>query len=158
MAGDDQWIAIACATDEHWQALREILADVIPADGLDTLAERKAREDQLDAVLATWTAESEPFALQARLIEAGIPAHVLLNAQTSFSDPQYQHRQHFISVPHSIAGDSVVENTRFRLHGTPAVIDRGPPATGEHNVEVLMEVLGYDGDKVADVLASLCME
>ena len=63
-----------------------------------------------------------------------------------------------MEVNQSVAGDTVVEASRFKLHGSPSVIQRGPPATGEHNIEVLTEVLGYDDEKLADVLSSLCME
>lgn len=158
VAGDDTWIAIACATDAHWQSLVALMGDAAPPGDLETLAARKTREDELEAALAAWTATQAPAVLEQQLIEAGVPAHVLLNSATSFKDPQYKHRQHFIRVPHSAVGEAIVESTRFHLHGTPADIRRGPPSLGEHNVEILTDVLGYDMDKTADVLASLCME
>ncbi len=154
----DVWIAIACANDDHWRRLRAQLGSSAPADPLATLAERKAREEELEVLLAAWTAAHDPETLQTTLIDAGVPAHIVHTSQTAWEDPQYRHRQHFVEVPHTAVGSAVVEGTRFKLHGTPARIHRGPPATGEHNIEVLTDVLGYDLDKVADVLASLCME
>lgn len=158
VAGDDKWIALTCASDEHWGSLKALLGDVLPDDSLDTLAQRKACEDELDSIISAWTQHQGPDELQTRLINAGIPAHVVNNSETAWSDPQFVHREHFVTVSSQVAGEVAIENTRFHLQGTPAAIDRGPASTGEHNVQVLMDVLGYDGDKVADVLASLCME
>ena len=55
-------------------------------------------------------------------------------------------------------GEVIVEGTRFKLSRTPARIQRGHPALGEHSAEVLFEILGYDADRAADVYASLAME
>ena len=55
-------------------------------------------------------------------------------------------------------GDFVVEGTRFKLSRTPGRTLHANPELGEHSVQVLMEILQYDGDKIADVLASLAME
>ncbi len=158
VAGDDVWMAIACATQAQWRALAGLLGERVPADRLTTLADRKASEDELDDALAAWTATQQPQQLQADLIAAGVPAHIVQNSEMTWHDPQLEHRQHFINVPHATTGDVIVEGTRFHLHGTPAVIERGPPATGEHNIQVLAEILNYDDDKIADVLSSLCME
>ncbi|MEM7080317.1 MAG: CoA transferase [Pseudomonadota bacterium] len=157
VAGDDVWIAIACATDAQWQSLRLMMGDAASAE-LAELSERQADEDALDKALAGWTRDQDPDALQERLIAAGIPAHIVQNSQRSWEDPQLRHREHFLSLPHSAVGDTIVEGTRFHLQGTPAHITRSSPATGEHNIEVLSDVLGYDDDKIADVLSSLCME
>ena len=158
VAGDDKWIAIACATDQQWQSLSALLDEIQLNDALDTLEARKAHEDELEAIISNWTTTQDGNALQDKLIACGIPAHVLHNSETAWSDTQFAHRQHFITVPQSAVGEVVVESTRFHLQGTPAVIETGPPTTGEHNIELLTNVLGYDDDKVADVLASLCME
>lgn len=155
VAGDDVWIAIACADDTQWQTLSELLGI---AGHWPTLAERKANEPKIEQLLSDWTQTQSGAELQDQLTKNGIAAHLVQTAAMTWQDPQYAHRQHFVQLPQAAVGDVIVESTRFQLHGTPAVIERGPPATGEHNIEVLMEILNYDADKVADVLASLCME
>ena len=156
VAGDDRWIAIACQDDEAWQSLSQLLPEIEAETG--SLAARQAIEDQLDAVLTEWCAGQDGAELQATLIAAGIAAHVVQDSQMCSADEQYQYRGHFVTLPQAVSGEVVVESSRFQLHGTPSVIKRGPPATGEHNIEVLTEVLGYDEDRLADVLSSLCME
>ncbi|MEM7098449.1 MAG: CoA transferase [Pseudomonadota bacterium] len=158
VAGEDTWIAIACESDEQWEALKNLMGDAAPDGDLAQLSDRRQHEDTLDDAMAAWTNNFAPEDLEKDLISAGIPAHTVQNSERCWNDPQLKHRNHYVTVPQSIAGDTIVENTRFHLLGTPAAISRGAPATGEHNIEVLMEILGYDEDRLADVLASLCME
>jgi crotonobetainyl-CoA:carnitine CoA-transferase CaiB-like acyl-CoA transferase len=108
--------------------------------------------------ISDWTGAQDEDDLVASLIAAGIAAHVVQKARDCMDDPQLKHRSHFITTTHSTVGDVVLENSRFRLSKTPAVIERAGPDMGEHNVEVLTEILGYDMDKVADIFASLTME
>ena len=80
------------------------------------------------------------------------------NSQECVDDPQLLHRRHFVAVPHSLTGEMVVENTRSALSRTPSRVERAGPTLGEHNVQVLQDILGYDDERVADVFASLAME
>ena len=153
-AGEDEWIAIVCQDEVAWDALKRMLD--LPE--LPAFADRKDREDELNNLIEAWTATQDGPALQSKLIDAGIAAHVVQDSRMCWSDPQYKHRGHFVTVPQAVAGGMVVEASRFQLQSTPSVIQRGPPATGEHNIDVLTEILGYDEDRLADVLSSLCME
>ena len=74
------------------------------------------------------------------------------------ADPQNVSRDHFIRAQQSSAGDLLLESSRYRFSRTPAAVTRAGPDQGEHNFEVLAEVLGYDGDRIADIYASLAME
>ena len=57
-AGDDQWIAIACQSDQQWKALCALLGrpDLADDPGLTSAAGRLARADEVDAELARSTA------------------------------------------------------------------------------------------------------
>lgn len=155
--GDDRWIAIACQSDEAWHALRGLAGLPDDAD-LATSRGRKARETELEALLGAWTRDREPAELEQRLIDAGVAAHVVQNSSECWTDPQLAAREHFVTVTHATLGEMVLEGTRFKLSRTPAKIERAHPALGEHNAEVLLEILGYDTDRAADVFASLAME
>jgi len=73
-AGDDAWIAIACRDDDDWRRLRALMGEPEWTRGLDTVAGRRAVEDDLDRRLAAWTATQERYALADRLARAGAPA------------------------------------------------------------------------------------
>jgi benzylsuccinate CoA-transferase BbsF subunit len=93
-----------------------------------------------------------------RLQNEGVAAHVVQNSPEFAADPQVAHRGHFVEVPHAKQGTTVVEGTRFRLSRTPAKVTHGAPTFGEHTFDVLTELLGYDGDRIADLAAAELLE
>jgi benzylsuccinate CoA-transferase BbsF subunit len=153
--GDDRWIALACNTEDQWRALCQELEAVGLMDDarFGTFAARSLNRAQLDAALGQLTSKLEPHALEQRLQKAGVPAHVVQNTYDLTADPQFAHRGHFVEAPHSTLGKTWVENSRFQLSRTPAQIERSAPALGEHNQYVLEEILKYDEDRIAELVA-----
>ena len=141
-AGDDRWIAIACRNDED----RAQLAAEI---GFDDLSE--------DAI-AAWTSTQEAEAAMESLQARHVPAHVVSNTDECVADPQLAHRNHFVEVEHAKQGTTFVEGTRFVMSRTPAVITHGAPTFGEHTFDILTDVLGYDGDRIAELAAAQLLE
>ena len=158
--GEDKWIAVACQNDAAWQAMCQVMSldDLAADEALASVTGRKEREEELEDRMSAWTEANDAHTTQDLLIEAGVAAYVVQNAVDCIADPQNVARGHFISVEHSTVGEMKLENSRYRLSRTPAFVTRAGPNQGEHNFEVLSEVLGYDDDKIADVYASLAME
>jgi len=73
---DQRWIAIACFSDEEWQALVEAMGK--PEWAVDakfaTLEGRKANEAELETQIGTWTADKDAYELIEHP-EAGLCAH-----------------------------------------------------------------------------------
>ncbi|WP_420624496.1 CaiB/BaiF CoA transferase family protein [Candidatus Poriferisodalis sp.] len=146
---DDNWIAIACVDDAQWQSLaaqmgRSDLADL-------TLAERHERHDDLDSVISAWIRGQDGMALMYRLQDVGVAAHIVQNSPEYTADPQIIHRGQQVEVPHAKQGTTVVDGSRFVLSRTPAGVTYGGPTLGEHSFEILTDVLGYDGDRIAEL-------
>jgi crotonobetainyl-CoA:carnitine CoA-transferase CaiB-like acyl-CoA transferase len=151
-AGDDEWIAVVCEHDAQWRTLAEMI-------GRDDLAElgvddRRARAAEIDAALAEWTATRSPADAQEVLVGRGVPAHAVQNSGECATDPQLIHLGHFVTLPHSEHGTIVVEASRVDLSATPAEVRSSPPILGEHTVEVLTAVLGYDDDRLGELFAA----
>ena len=62
-----------------------------------------------------------------------------------------------MTVPHTGLGDMVVEGSRFKLSRTPGGPRHAGPELGEHNAEVLKDILGYDDERIANAFASLAV-
>ncbi len=154
--GDDDWVALACETDTQWAALVGVLGRGDLA-GLDT-AERLARSAELDELIASFTSGREPVELHTLLQAAGVPAHHVQNSPEVTTDPQLLHRDHFHEVPHEIYGHSWAEQYGFRLSRSDGTPERAGPLWGEHNFEILTEILGYDGDQVAELVIAEVLE
>ena len=158
--GVDRWIAIACTDDDCWRALCEVAGfdDLAGQRDLDSTAGRRQREDELEERIAAWTSMHVGEDIQSQLVERGIATYVVQDGVECMADPQNVERGHFIRLPQASVGEVMIENSRYRLSRTPARVERAGPDQGEHNVEVLSEVLGYDSDRIADIYASLAME
>ncbi|MEL7155433.1 MAG: CoA transferase [Actinomycetota bacterium] len=155
-AGDDNWIAISCTSDDTWRALcrameRRDLADL-------SVEERRARHDELDEILSAFTTGRDGVALMNDLQAAGVAAHIVQNSVELQADPQLQHRQHLVEVAHAKQEITTVEGSRFQMSRTPAVVDRGGPTFGEHTFEILTGTLAYDGDRIAELAAAELLE
>lgn len=149
-SGDDRWVAVGCETDEEWAALAAIIgrADLAHL----TVAERVDRRDEIDALLSAWTANQSDASAEATLIAAGVAAHRVQNSPECFADPQLIDREHFVTVEHPVHGSVVIEASRFRLSATEGSLSRSGPLLGEHNQQVLSELLGYDDDRIASLV------
>ena len=89
--GDDEWLAVACATDAQWYSLHRVLEEVDGNGELNSdwsLAERTAHRALIDALLAQWTGVRNKQIAEAQLLEAGVPAGAVNNAQEMVTDAQ----------------------------------------------------------------------
>ncbi len=153
-AGEDQWVAVACRDDADWAALAALLG----RDDLAALttAERLARSDELDGIVAAWTAARGPDAAADAAIAAGVPAHAVQNSGECWTDPQLG--DHWVTLPHPDHGAIIVEGSRIALSDTPAQVVGVPPLLGQDTVEVLLGHLGYDDARLGDLFAVSALE
>jgi benzylsuccinate CoA-transferase BbsF subunit len=156
--GDDAWVAVACETDWHWQALAGLLGGgAVALAGLGA-ADRLARRRELDELIAPWTAARSAADATAELQAVGVPAHPVANSPEMVTDPHLAHRGHYVQVPHGRLGTTWMEGSRAVLSRTPAVMRRAGPTFGEDVMDILAETLGYDEDRIADLAAAGILE
>jgi crotonobetainyl-CoA:carnitine CoA-transferase CaiB-like acyl-CoA transferase len=86
-----------------------------------------------------------------------VPAHPLDAAAELAVDPQLDHRGHWMAVEHAIHGRITIEGQRVKIEGSPQV-PKAAPSLGEHAYEVLSELLGYDGERIAELAAAEVLE
>jgi crotonobetainyl-CoA:carnitine CoA-transferase CaiB-like acyl-CoA transferase len=161
--GNDSWIAIGCATDEQWSALRELIApsESTTSDeelstalrGLDTLAQRLEKQDTLDRIIARWTRSFNSGELERLLQSRGIPASKVANGEDLQNDPQLQWRRHIVEVDHPTLGRVPVERSSYILSRTPDRISRSSPVLGGDTSYVLENILGYSRSRIEDLTA-----
>jgi crotonobetainyl-CoA:carnitine CoA-transferase CaiB-like acyl-CoA transferase len=149
--GED-WIAIAVATDAQWAALCGVLGWSPSADGLDHAAARLAKAALLDERLARRTADWSGAELEAPLVGAGIAAALVLNGDDVARDAQLAARGHFLEIPHPDGGTTAIEGARVLLSESPAQPGREVPTLGRDNDRILREILGYDDERVSEVV------
>jgi crotonobetainyl-CoA:carnitine CoA-transferase CaiB-like acyl-CoA transferase len=81
-----------------------------------------------------------------------VAAHAVQHSAEVVADPQLVHRGTPVRVPHPTLGHVWVEGTQARWSRTqPAPAFAGPPL-GHHTEHVLAELLGYDAERIADLV------
>jgi len=114
-------------------------------------ADRVARRDTLVPAIAEalMTAGTEHWV--AALESAGVPCGPINRIDQVFADPQVQARGLSRTLRHPLAGGIPTVPSPIRLDGEAACADQAPPTLGADTEAVLREVLGVDGDELAEL-------
>ena len=150
-AGDDDWVIIACETEEEWQAMVGLIGPgswaADPRFG-DREGRREHRE-ALDRKLSEWTRTQTARQAFRRLQEAGVAAGIPMSGEDLYYDLHLRERGHVVEIDEPPWG-------RVGHHGLPGVPSRSrasaaapAPWIGAHNDYVLGQVLGLTAEEVA---------
>lgn len=155
-AGDDAWVAIACRHDADWAALRAVVAAPWMDDPLlATVVGRDQRREAVDAGLAEWTSERARFEVWEALRRVGVPAAAVQRPSERMDDDEESRAWGlWPTVTHRELGEVRVDGIPLHLSETDWVIQRGAPCLGEHNWQVFGDLLGLDGDELAELEAA----
>ena len=158
--GNDKWVAIACQTDEQWLALcRAMNRGHLERDGrFATLVARQSNRAELDEIICDWTRGLSAHAIEGLLQKSGIPVSAVQDSTDISNDPQLAARGYLTEVTHPVCGKSVIEGSRFRLSRTPATSARPAPMLGGDNQYVLESILGYEQDRIDELVAAGALE
>ncbi|GAB3324750.1 CaiB/BaiF CoA transferase family protein [Haliea atlantica] len=142
---DGEWLAVSVSRPQHWRALVALLEEPALQDpGLEEPAERRAREDEIEAVLLDWCAGFPAAELAERLADNGVPAAFLHNVRDLNRHPQLSETGFFQRLRHAVVGNLDYPSFPFRLDGEYLPVKRPAPLLGEHNREILRDLLGLD--------------
>ncbi|HEY92116.1 MAG TPA: CoA transferase [Dehalococcoidia bacterium] len=153
--GKDRWCVMAVQTDEEWHRLSRVMGQqpgLAEDPRFATLADRKANEDELEALVGQWTGKYNPFELMKLLQEAGIAAGVVETAEDMHHDPQFRYREHFLEFEHPVMGKVYVDALPPRFSRTPARQYLPPPCLGEHNAYVCSEILSLPDEEFVNLI------
>ena len=150
-AGEERFIAIAIDSTENWRALVDVIPLPTPFHDVqyEQLANRHQAQDEIDRHIASWTMSQDAFDLEKRLTSTGVPAATVQRPMDVFDDPQIEARGLKQVLPHGECGDVVHYGFCTRYSAKPQMVLAAPPCIGEHNDEVLRELLGLNDEQVA---------
>jgi crotonobetainyl-CoA:carnitine CoA-transferase CaiB-like acyl-CoA transferase len=144
IVGDADWDAFAALPGAQWAA----------ASRFATTAGRFEHHDELDELIAQWSAGFAAADLVALLRAAGIAAARLTIGAELIDHPQLRHRGRVFAAPHPVVGQLRFIGGPARMSALPALPDRtGAPTLGRDNAVVLAE-LGYSAVQIAELAAS----
>jgi crotonobetainyl-CoA:carnitine CoA-transferase CaiB-like acyl-CoA transferase len=148
--GDDDWIALAARTEAEWQALCALTSCGWERDARFATADgRRQHTAELDVQIEAWTSMQEKRALMEALQARGVPAGAVLSPPEWLEDPHLVERGYFAELDHAETGRGRSDGSPLRFDGERAYEAwRAAPLLGQHNTEVLTNLLGLTPQEV----------
>ena len=151
-AKDGRYLQIHCATQKFYEVLADSLAANV--EGFEGFA-RDPRFSEIGGRRKNWpelkALLEEAFATRTsaqwmELLGDEVPIAPVNNIAEGLNDPQALHRNMLVEADHPVAG-------KYKMPGNPIKMDqdevfRPAPTLGQHNGEVLGELLGYSGEEI----------
>ena len=149
-AGDDRWVAISVTDGDEWRALCGTLA--LPGDWPRwTTAEREARHDEIDRAISRWTRSNTPWGAARKLQAAGVIAAPVADARDLWENEHLHARDFWAWYDSESVGPMPYPGCPVRLSQTPVAYRIPPPQFGEHNRQILADLLNLTEPEIADL-------
>jgi len=153
---DDEWIAVAVSNDDEWRALCQLMGkpELATDERFGSHAARKANEDELDEFVSAFTSGRDKWQLSDELQAAGIAAAPVEHlAETYERDPQLQRHYQLVHQPSWPDLDIPINREVAQWVGTDLRLTRAP-AMGEHNQQVVCDLLGHTDDDYVQLVVN----
>jgi benzylsuccinate CoA-transferase BbsF subunit len=150
-AGEDEWVSIACGSDNEFRALCRVMEQPGLADDprFATMAARKQHEDELEDLISDWTRTRDRWQITRALQEAGVAAFPSMTSADLVDDPHLRERGILVELEHLEVGKRIHVGIPWQMSGTPCAVQTPAPLLGQHTDEVLREVLRMSDAEIA---------
>ena len=140
--GDDNWIAVAICDDRQWQATCHLLGrkDLAAL----TANQRRDREDELEALIADWTAQRLAEDAMSVLQAAGVAAGVVRRPGDLPDDPHLAERGFWHRLDRPFIGMHWQSSPAWREGRDSCPVRRVAPTLGQDNEAILGGMLELD--------------
>jgi formyl-CoA transferase len=142
---------ISANQDTVWRRLADAMdrPDLAEDPRYATHVARGRHQQELDALISSWTAEHGVQELERRLNEHAVPNGRVYTAADMLGDPHFAAREAIVRLTHPLLGEFPMQNVVPKLSETPGELRWVGPELGEHTDQVLVEVLGRSPEEVA---------
>ena len=153
---DGIFVLIAANQDGVFRRLADVMGqpELATDPRFSTHTARGARQAELDALIAAWTAGLSREELGEKLDAAGVPRGDIYRAPEMLADAHYQARRAIVEVAHPRLGKLRMQNVAPKLSATPGSVRDVGPELGQHNIEVFQRLLGLDDGRLDDLRRS----
>jgi benzylsuccinate CoA-transferase BbsF subunit len=148
--GEDKWVSIAVSTPEEWTALCDVIGDPdwSMEERFADAYRRWHNQEELDALLTTWTMGYTHREVMEMLQQVGVAAMPSFSNEEIVKDPHFQHRGTAVTVDHPVMGEQVVLGLPWNFSKTPTPVTKASPLMGENNAHIFGDLLGLSGDEI----------
>ena len=147
---DGQYVCIVGGSDANFRRLCTAMGRPELADDPSwrTLAQRAARGDEINDLVAQWTSSHTAAELEQQCIAAGVPVATTYDAGQILADPHFAARGDIVVVDDSVVGPIRQQAPFPRLDGRTPAPPKPAPTLGQHNRDVWCGLVGLTDDEL----------
>jgi len=134
-AGDGGWVRLASFSPRLIDSLKEHMG--VEEVTMEAIQERVAQMTRDEAV--------------KYFVDAKVPVAPVYNVDDVVRDPHLNSRDMFVEVDHRAAGKVKVVNFPVKFSETPCEVRDAAPVLGQHDEDLLRNILGYDESKIDEL-------
>ncbi|MFJ5758871.1 CaiB/BaiF CoA transferase family protein [Neobacillus sp. NPDC093182] len=151
---DGQWIILVTSSDKTFERLAKAMnrEDMLTDERYHTNSVRLMRFDEVNGIVSDWVKTKTKDELQHLLDECGVPMSQIYSIKDIYEDPQYQARENIVEVEHPRLGKVKIPGIVPKFSETPGSIRQIAPDLGEHNDEILKNLLELDEETIASLI------
>ncbi|MCK1679377.1 CoA transferase [Bradyrhizobium sp. 147] len=149
-AGEDNWVIVAATDAGMWQRLATIIGrpDWAKDPSLNSPEARRAIEDDIERGIEAWTLARDPDQAMLELQSVRVAAGVARLPIDMLKDPHLSSRAFLQEVNRAFVGVHPQPSMPIRENATPYPIRTAAPTLGQHNAEILSELLGLSDSEI----------
>ena len=150
---DGQMVLIAANQDTVFSRLAEAMGrpELAEDERYSTHSARGEYQEQLDGLIAEWTATMTSADLYDLMLEHGVPTGRIYRAPEMLEDQHFAARDAIVKPEHPELGEFPMQNVAPKLSDTPGEVKWVGPKLGEHNDEIFGGLLGLSDERVAEL-------
>jgi crotonobetainyl-CoA:carnitine CoA-transferase CaiB-like acyl-CoA transferase len=157
---DGKYVCLVAGSDANFHRLCRAMdrEDLITDPRFARLADRAERSDEINGIVADWTATLPATEVEARAIAHDVPVATAYTAADICTDPHMAARGDLVTVDDPVVGPLRQQAPFPRFVGEDRPVPTGAPALGQHTHEVLTDLLGLDAATIAALAAAGTIE
>lgn len=153
-AGDDNWIVVVATNEDMWQRLANVIGrpDWATDASLRSVEARRDMEDAIDKGIEAWTLSRDADDAMSELQTANVAVGVARLPIDLLEDRHLRSRAYLQEVKRAFIGLHPQPSMPIREGEGPYTIRNAAPTLGQHNREILSELLGRSDAEIAQLL------
>ena len=153
-AGRGNYVVMGALNEGIWARLCTAMnrADCIGDPRFNNTTVRAQNINETVALIEGWLQSFEDVKEALDILEShSVPSAPVQNIEQLMADPQFQMRDMIVEVEDPIFGKVKLPCTPMRFSETSVMNSEAPPLLGEHNEEVLKNVLGMTDEEINEL-------
>jgi len=149
-ATEDGFIILAVGNDGQFGRFCQLIdrADLATDERFASNKARVENRVELIALLEPHLLTRSSETWLADLEKASIPCGPINTVDKVFENPQIQHREMQVDIPHPLSGTVPQVGSPMKFSETPITYNQAPPTLGQHTESVLADILQLDAEAI----------